>query len=254
MIGHSDIIQVGKMPKIIFESKNKFTRVYDQPEPASKNIPEWWKSLPQYINDDKFNMQSLMHHAPQSHGVPNVGVKRCLPVLDSISAGYIIKLHCDIQFKYIPQSKTQEPFFSSVVIPISKWTPEQFDGYDIPNNYTNQVYKWNANWIIKTPPGYSCIFTHPIGYNSLPFKTITGVVDTDKLQTDINSPFILQKDFEGIIEAGTPIAQVIPFKREEWNSEFKEITHDEVQIRTENLLRKIVGSYGKNFRSKKNYK
>jgi hypothetical protein len=29
----------------------------------------------------------------------------------------------------------------------------------------------------------------------------------------------LQSDWEGIVEAGTPIAQVIPFKRESWKSE-----------------------------------
>jgi len=240
------------VPKIIFESKNKFNKVYDHPEPASKNIPEWWKSLDPFINDQNLNMQHLMKYAPNSHGVPNLGVKKCMPVLDSLSAGYIIKLHCDIKFEQV--NGIQEAFFTSATMPVSKWTPEQFNGYDISDEYTKQVYKWNSNWIIKTPPGYSCLFVHPIGYNSLPFKSLTGVVDTDTLVTDINNPFIIKKSFNGLISAGTPIVQVIPFKREDWTSEITEVSQEEMSIRNEGLFKKITGSYKKNFRSNKNYK
>jgi hypothetical protein len=35
----------------------------------------------------------------------------------------------------------------------------------------------------------------------------------------INFPFFLKKDFNGIIKAGTPIIQAIPFKRETWDME-----------------------------------
>jgi len=248
------------MPKITFEGRHPFAVDYPQPEPASKHIPEWWKNLPTYINDNKFNMQALM---PLGGGPsPNVGIKRCIPVLDGLSAGYIIRLHCDIEFSYrlgdhphpLKSNRHQNPFFSSLIEPVSHWSLEQFDGYNIPDGYTHQVYKWNANWIVKTPPGYSCLFTHPIGYNELPFKSLSGVVDTDSLETDVNTPFIIKSDFEGIIEAGTPIAQIIPFKREDWTSEVVQLPPGEEERRLERLRTKLVSSYGRHYRKAKTYK
>jgi hypothetical protein len=44
------------------------------------------------------------------------------------------------------------------------------------------------------------------------------VVDTDKHPIVINFPFVINKDFSGIIPAGTPIIQAIPFKRDTWDS------------------------------------
>ncbi len=251
------------MPKIIFESRTPVTQAFPQPEPASKMIPQWWKDLPHYLwGEDKFSMQAYRRDGKNGessgNGVPNVGLKRCLPILDGLTAGYIIKSHCDIEFAYRDganrNNTTQEAFFASSINPVTRWSTDQFKGYDIPEGYSDQVYKWSGHWIIKTPPGYSTLFIHPVGYNSLPFKTIAGVVDTDKLETDVNPPFIIQKDFEGIIEAGTPIVQVIPFKRDEWEMEITHIPEVEQQIRLERLLRKIVSSYGRHYRVPKSYK
>lgn len=250
------------MPKIIFEARTPVTQAFPQPEPASKAIPQWWKDLPHYLwGKNEFSMQAYLKDKRSEHptgtGVPNVGIKRCLPVLDGLTAGYIIKSHCDIEFAYregIDRSVAQEPFFSSSIWPVSRWSKDQFSGYDIPEGYSDQVYKWSGNWIIKTPPGYSTLFVHPVGYNSLPFKTLTGIVDTDKLETDVNPPFIIKKDFQGIIEAETPIVQIIPFKREEWEMEITEVSELDQRIRMERLVKKIVSSYGRHFRAPKSYK
>ena len=57
---------------------------------------------------------------------------------------------------------------------------------------------------------------------------MSGVVDTDAFPLEVNLPFFIRKDFVGIIPAGTPIAQAIPFKRQDWEmsldttSEYKE--------------------------------
>jgi hypothetical protein len=57
-----------------------------------------------------------------------------------------------------------------------------------------------------------------------------------------------------LISAGTPIMQVIPFKREDWTSELTEVSEEEMSIRNEGLFKKITGSYKKGFRSNKNYR
>ena len=53
------------------------------------------------------------------------------------------------------------------------------------------------------------------------FVILEGVVDTDNYYTAVNFPFVLKTpDKEFMIPAGTPIAQVIPFKRDKWESSF----------------------------------
>ena len=53
------------------------------------------------------------------------------------------------------------------------------------------------------------------------FEILEGIVDTDCYYARINLPFVLKnKSKDGfIIPAGTPIAQVIPFKRDAWKSQ-----------------------------------
>jgi len=76
--------------------------------------------------------------------------------------------------------------------------------------------KWHNPWGIKTPPGYSCLFVQPLHRESV-FTIMPGIVDTDTYNNPVNFPFVLNDTkFQGIIPAGTPIAQVIPFKRDSW--------------------------------------
>jgi hypothetical protein len=49
------------------------------------------------------------------------------------------------------------------------------------------------------------------------FTILPGIVDTDEYASPVNFPFVINDpNFEGFIPKGTPIAQVIPFKRESW--------------------------------------
>ena len=58
----------------------------------------------------------------------------------------------------------------------------------------------------------------------MPFKTLSAVVDSDSILTAGNIPFHIKQDFTGIIKKGTPIFQILPFKRDNWESiENKEI-------------------------------
>ena len=68
---------------------------------------------------------------------------------------------------------------------------------------------------ILTPNKYSLLITHPLNRTDLPFLVSSGFVDSDKTQLSFGKlPFFLKEDFEGIIKAGTPYAQLIPIRRE----------------------------------------
>ena len=215
--------------------------VREKPAPATQFIPSWWKEMPPY-STGKFDLQ------PQ----PTVTAKRCFPLLDGITAGYMVTMWADLlvtQENGIPLVRwsTTEPVAEA-------WDWKQSSSYEVPEGFSKTVFKYLHGWIIETPPGYSCLITHPIGHPNLPFKTLTGIIDTDALTTYANSPFVIKEGFEGIIEKGTPMFQVIPFKRDSWSLEYSVRDKDENFFNTEKLHTKIVSSYGRFIRKPKEFK
>jgi hypothetical protein len=88
------------------------------------------------------------------------------------------------------------------------------------------------------------------------FSILPGVVDTDSYTAPVHFPFTLNDPkFEGLIPAGTPIAQVIPFKRNNWEMKFggeKEIIEQQ-KVQTK-LITKFFDRYKSMFRQPKEYK
>jgi hypothetical protein len=233
--------------KIIFRAQSEHVmEVRLKPVPANKVMPEWWDNASTYINDNK-GLRLLP--------APAVTVKRCFPMLDAIGAGYIMPLWADI---FVSENKhaDSEPYVQWLTDEpvLDSWNSTQSNPYEYPEGYSKVVFKYMHGWTIKTPPGWSCLITHPIGYNNLPIKTITGVVDTDTLETDANSPFLIKNGFEGLIKKGTPMFQIIPFKRSNWESEYLLEEKNQHYFNLEKLRTNIVSSYGRQLRSQKSYK
>ena len=63
----------------------------------------------------------------------------------------------------------------------------------------------------------------------------------------------MKEDFEGVIPAGTPIIQIIPFKRENWNSENKDGLAKIANKSRQNSLVRISGWYKNNIWTRKVY-
>lgn len=166
-----------------------------KPIPASRVIPEWYRKMPGVIG-----------------GVDTI--KKCIPFLDAFTSGYIIPLPMDV----IYHNESKQFVTQSSMKINSDHMKTQTEFIQLPEEYDDQPHKWMNNWLIKTPKGYSTLFIHPANREDLPFKSIMGIVDTDKHPVLINFPFFIKKDFNGIIPAGTPMIQAIPFKREEWSS------------------------------------
>jgi hypothetical protein len=230
--------------KIIFEAQSEHVwEVREKPFPAIKKLPEWWKQIPQYSTED--NKLRL-------NPGPTVTVKKCFPTLDALGAGYIVPLWADL----LVSQNNEMPFIQwGPHEPVmDQWPESQVSTYEIPDEFSSLVFKYLHGWIIKTPPGWSSFITHPIGYQNLPFRAISGIVDTDILETDINTPILIKKGFEGIIEKGTPMFQIIPFKRENWESDFILQQPNKSFLNAEKLSTKIISSYGRHLRSKKSYK
>jgi hypothetical protein len=193
--------------------KITFTNTFDidlqrfEPLPASKLLPEWYKQTQSYYGDQK--------KKPAGNGHTTSTIKRCVPVFDAITAGYIITSYCDI---YISQ-KDGAPWYEWPGFnPIDFHPITQADLHPSQNGFS--FPKWINPWSISTPKGYSVLFTAPMHRENSPFTCMPGVVDTDTYTPPVNFPFTLNDPtFEGLIPAGTPLVQVIPFKRDSWDKQ-----------------------------------
>jgi hypothetical protein len=201
------------------------------PVPASKVVPEWWRKAPGVADQIET-------------------MKKCVPILDSLTSGYIIRSHADVW-----KRKDQENFFEdSRLSTITQHMKSQTSFFPVPEEYDPQPYKWTNHWKIKTPKGYSCLFIHPLNSPQLPFHSFSGIVDTDTHPVVINFPFVIKKDFDGLIPAGTPIIQIIPFKREEWESKIIDNKEKEIEHRVFDVFNPPFSWYKKKSWNKKVYK
>lgn len=216
------------------------------PIPAVKNLPDWYKAKKPLMGDSK-------KHQVQPNGVKNVSVKWCNPFGDALGSGYFMLLENDVQVEQVNGTPSfvwnrgGEGFIGS-------HAREQISPELIPEGYSQDPWKFVNFWGIKTPPGYSTLFTHPMNRTELPFLTLSGVVDTDDYNQPVNFPFIIRNDFEGIIEAGTPIAQVIPFRRENWEAEIEAYDPKKIDSITVQFQRKLFRPYKLGYWKRKSYK
>ena len=228
----------------MFENKITFccvnenlVKVWPHPKPSTRFIPEEYKKLERFRNGD-------LHEAT---------VKTCMPFLDSMTMGYIIPFDQD----YVV-TPTESDFD---VVPANR-EPADFGFHNkgqLPKEWHKSTGanagKFVNKWLIKTPPGYSCLFVKPMNRLEPRFEIIPGIVDTDNYINTINFPFILhKKDEQFIIKKGEPMVQVVPFKRESWkmwSGFYKEYMH---QKTVDILNSKWLDRYKSMFWKKKSYK
>jgi hypothetical protein len=137
---------------------------------------------------------------------------------------------------------------------VTEHVKSQTSFFPVPEEYEEQPHKWTNHWKITTPKGYSCLFIHPLNSPQLPFHSFSGIVDTDKHPLIINFPFVFKKDFEGVIPAGTPIIQIIPFKRDSWDLKVIDDKEFVPYEKTYEVFNPPFSWYKKYFWSKKEYR
>jgi hypothetical protein len=213
--------------------KVKFQSTYPQfdlpkPTPAYKLIPSWFREI-EGVTEGKMT------------------IKKCVPFLDAMTSGYVITLAADTEV-------TSEGFSNlTKVTLVSQHHKEQINGMHIPEEYHSQPFKWENFFIMTTPKGYSTLFVHPLNRLDLPFVSLSGVVDTDKQPIPVNFPFLIKKDFKGIIPAGTPIIQAIPFKRNNWESQVEDSSPPKLPKDLHTIHNPPFGYYKKHWWSRKKY-
>ena len=191
--------------------------------PANRSRPLWYRSI-ESLRD--------LGHGKNVCG-DDVGdgkdftIKKCVPVLDAMTTGYFLETQFDLIFAknedsggYSFSYRPDESNVNKYPITMHPW--EQVRNMPLDGQFHEYAFKFTSPYLIKTPPGYSCIFSHP--FNQInPFHSLTGVVDTDMHPLAVQFPFLMRKNWDGIIPKGTPIIQIIPFRRDDWSMRISEV-------------------------------
>jgi Family of unknown function (DUF6065) len=161
--------------------------------------PGWFKRLPG------------LDRAKLSATNNGLTVKRCVPFLDAISIGWIIPLAATVRLEISDNGREV----------IAGW---EFDREMVSNHGAYQaagnpyeprpMMKFHNPWTIRTPNGWSCLFVPPLNRSNPTFECLAGIVDTDTYTSLIHFPFFATgEDGIYVVEKGTPLVQVIPFRR-----------------------------------------
>lgn len=190
---------IKEIPTIEFLCKKEDVGIIPEPYPARKLMPDWYKNLPPKV--EKKNI------------LENSTIKRCPPFLDAMVLGWIIPLAADVEF--ITNSDAsglnhKTKFHKSM---IESHSQSQVEG----NPHTPKPpMKFMNYWAIKITKGWSVLFLPPMNRPDFRFECVAGMVDCDGYFEYINFPFYFtQKNYTGILKAGTPLVQVIPMKRDD---------------------------------------
>jgi hypothetical protein len=213
------------------------------PVPGVKAVPDWYKEMKTSYAENIKEPREI--NKTQT-------IKRCMPVLDAITTGYILKTYTDIYVKNEEENLTFEWAYDTqdTISFHSAYQLINYKNLDLPNG----APKLRNPWEIKTPEGYSCLFINPLHRPACGITILEGIVDTDRYTNSVQFPFLVDKGFSGTIPAGTPIAQVIPFKRESFRMEIGEDEERVESLFVFKLLRSTwINGYRNKFRANKDY-
>ena len=178
------------------------------PVPAKKSIPDWFKETKNF--DQKSQLVKT--------------VKKCPPFLDALMTGYTIYFPTECNINVIDHRQVNYDGPGSVFL--SMHVKAQYETSPWKDKI---VMKYASPWVIQTPPGWSCLFLHPLNDDNENFSSIAGIVDTDTYHLPVNFPFVVnaKKGESFKLTTQTPMVQVIPFFRQEWEHEITETNMEE---------------------------
>lgn len=170
------------------------------PEWLGKNLPMWFRML-KSVTDDGTRT-----------------VKLCSSFADTMRLGYSIPAPCDIEYGYDESGEFAVTADSDADVTVyGEGEPER----DANSTFTPPEFAIPNPWKIHTPDECATLVTYPMNRPSNDFRAYSMYVDTDEYDGRIPIPVGRADSKEGVIEAGTIIAQVIPVQRDAIANDWK---------------------------------
>lgn len=226
--------------------------IVPHPLPARQFLPEWYTSICP-VNATNFDYDVV-------NDKPTTSVRNCMPFYDSLTSGYIQQSWCDIFINY-DSDNNGKYHYPTLGVDVGVGAPVapimQREVTPVGESFTGVrsfEFTWSTMWRPKTPKGWSVLVCHPLNRYDLPFVTTSGIIDSDVFyHAPVGQvPFYVKEGFSGIIPAGTPLFQIIPFKRENWKSIVEKPNTDDPKLAAM-IRRLLISSYARQFWQKKRY-
>lgn len=209
-------------------------------------LPDWFKNI------QKFSGGKL------SVSPPTTTVKSCAPFMDTFLTGYYMPAPIDFLVEQTPNGPQISWQFFDFDYKETDFIVERDKGMaptlPVPAGFHDNHFSWSTKQILRVESGYSLLITHPLNRDDLPFRTLSGIVDANYAMNGGKLPFFIKEGFEGIIKAGTPIAQIIPIKRDYWKLEKNPELLGQAKLARSESLKNIIGWYKDKYWNRKEYK
>lgn len=226
-----------------YPSSPEVEAIVPAPKPAAHYIPQWYKDIPKFAKSDI--------QIDDNGRLKGVGLKSCVPFLDAMINGYIQETWQDIAVDF-----RDGGLKVSCPTDLKLFDSRQTLSTPLHESFYQTEFVWKAPWMPRLPKGWSMLFVQPLNHTELPFETATGIQDADNFYHSPfgNFPFYIRYGFKGIIPAGTPMYQMIPIKRESWESKTMKFDFREQYKRSNMIAKKFHGAYATMFHVKKEFK
>lgn len=209
-----------------------------KPVPSVNELPDWFKRLNAVEYDD--NNRKM------------VTGKSCRGIWDILSSGYMLLWPFDVEIIKNENGK-MDIYKSRTGENHQDFHPHphlQLEGYPDFTLQAQQdgVQKVSLPYKIKTPKGTSILMMQPQYRPDLKVEVMTGIIDTDNYYGQLNVLFTIKETNSKRpikIKSGTPIAQIIPFVRGEWQIKYDNV--DNVANEANEALANNVDEFYKRF-------
>lgn len=215
-----------------------------KPTLARDTLPAWLRAMPAQRPADFLAGASVRT------------IKQCPPFIDAMQTGILFPLAADVTVRGGELSWNWDlpvhPVARPSRAPVGVHLPEQaagMPGLDWPGQF---IVKFTNFWTVELPEGWSMLFTHPVNRFDLPFRSITGLVECDGWRDGlVHFPAMWSDpEFEGVLPAGTPVAQGFPVRREALALEIGEMDEPSLaaHVEVQDALQTEPGIYRKRYR------
>lgn len=203
---------------------------------AAKHIPDWWRNLPSTWPTPDFEF------------VPEATAKYCQGFIDLYSRGFILPLWSDvaIELSWKNEQRNWKYRFADHKTNFSMHDYRSIQGMVSPDLY--QHFKFPAPWVLESKKDTKFLMTQPVwsnGDNINKFTVLPGVIDFKyQFSLNVNALFEYIPDTtrQIMLEAGSPLAHIIPLTEDSVEIRCHEITTEEFNRRTL-VLSKFKGNY-----------
>lgn len=230
--------------RVVFRCDPVLAEHLPRPVPARAALPDWLRAMPPKAYSE-------------FHGREIRTVKQCPPFVDAMTHGFMILLPCDVSVENgafawdwpIPDPATE----GHPRAPLSFHVAEQLAGAPFADG--RAALKFNSFWTVELEDGWSLMAMHPANRADLPFRLVTGLVDSDRFSDGgINFPAIwTDLGFSGVLPKGTPVAQCFPVPRQALEMMFEsfDAPHQQAYSKLVGEVLATPGVYRKHFRTKR---